>query len=111
MSIWKISTGGYLRFDKATSKYVKVQSEDKNNLNDFLKENFNVELCEIKLIKVIDEFTHYSLTIIKNNNESIQHMYDETKLPKALIFYKYNFVEIENNTQEYSLTISTGSVY
>lgn len=115
MSVWKISNGGYTRFDKSTSKYVLVNIEKENCLDSFLKQNFCVNLNEINKLIIIDEYTHHSVTISKKNNEKIEHTYGENELPDILRFYSnnyHNYID-ENDINNYKVTllISQGSTY
>ena len=97
MPIWKVISGGYLRFTKSETLYIYPRYHQANALEKYLKENFNIELSDVTLIEVIDSWSDSTVSIRTKNNDLLKHMYGENALPDALNFYQYKFNEMEQH--------------
>lgn len=74
---WKITSGGYIRFDKSSSKFHKPSLDDISLVNDFLS-HFGINLSVVDKISVIDDFTHHTV-IISNNKGLLIKKYIDNK--------------------------------
>lgn len=97
MPIWKVISGGYLRFTKSETLYIYPSYHQANALENYLKENFDIELSDVTLIEVIESWSDNKLTIRTKNNDLLERMYGENAVPDALNFYQYKFNEMEQH--------------
>lgn len=102
--MWQISSGGFIRFTKTTKFIVRPNEEQIGTLNNFFITNFSINLDEIKVIRVVDNYLFHDLEIITKSNTIINKRYKENDLPVELEFYKYKFNINEDNVSEDNIT-------
>ena len=111
--MWKISRDGFVRFTKPIVYYTIPSDEQINMLNNYLINNLNLNLDNIKSIVYLDNWSHYDITINTYTNEKINKQYknfDDIPIELRFEHYKFDYIEnIKNN--EITCTIITGSCY
>ena len=92
MTIWKISSGGFVRFSTSKERYVIPTKEQEETLANFMKTIYDIPLQDIKTIKVITNWSNFEVSISSKNNKYLEFTFSENALPKALDFYQYKFI-------------------
>jgi hypothetical protein len=116
--LWKIVEDGFIRHSKSRARYVIPSESFKNSLENYIKYTFDTELQDVKVLEVLDEYSHNSVVIKTRSGITLKRVYDENRLPEILQFGKHkeqfdkcylgnnNCVEIQAD-----LIVSYGSVW
>lgn len=112
MSIYKITSGDFSMCENTNTSYFLISEQDENNLQNSIKENFYINISDIKELTIIENYPHHSLTVKLKNNK-LKFKYNENKLPDTLKFYKYDMFKLNKpeNDDDIKLKIHIGTFY
>ncbi len=113
MSIWKYSNSYSGRFTKTLYNYVRPNVLQHHKLAVYIKEVFDVDLCDVNYLEVMDKYTHTSLEILMKNGTKMSCDYSKGNIPNILHFDGYYFEKIPqlNDDDIVSLTIRYSSIW
>ncbi len=116
--IWKLVEDGFMRHSKSRARYVRPSESFKDSLKNYIRYTFDMELQDVKVLEVLDEYSHNSVVIKTHSGTTLKREYDENCLPVLLQFgkHKERFDECyfsNNNCDELQvdLIVCYGSVW
>jgi hypothetical protein len=117
-TIWKIVEDGFIRHSKSRTRCIIPSESFKDSLKNYIRYTFDMELQDVKVLEVLDEYSHNSVVIKTHSGTILKREYDENRLPEILQFgkHKEQFDECylyNNNWGELhiGLVVSYGSVW
>ncbi len=109
--MWEILSDCFTRHSIKKNTYAEPTEEQITLLNNYLIDNFNINLGDVNYIEVVDNYTCNDLKIRTCDDNIITKKYDENCLPNELRFHKYKFNPTSINNNIITCKIVYGSSY
>lgn len=94
--MWKIIKSCNSRFSRSKNTFAIPKIFQINFLDNYLFNNYNIHLNDVKSICIRENYESTSLTIVLCDKTQICKTFDEGTLPEQLEFSKYTLNYVEN---------------